>query len=617
MIYRTTHPAIAIALSSLICLHVAERDASAATAQGSAASSAAVPPPVPPAVPAAQTATEALASLEALARERPASIVSRSIATSPGGRPVTLWTLSFDPATADSRPGVLLVAGLDADRPAHVSIAAAAARRLVETRAELLSQVTVYVIPCANPDAILGSALRAEGSPSRNARPVDDDRDGTSDEDGPRDLDGNGMITPMRRSNPPPGDAPTHAADPADPRLVRKADPLAEARPEFSMHTEGTDSDSDGRIGEDPAGGVDIDCNFPARWPEFAPHAGAFQLSEPESAAIANFVLSHPRLVGALCLGRWESLARTPDPKPRDATGKTPMELDAGDEALWKELGKAWRDMSGQSRWTDDDPSGSLALWLYAHRGLPAFSTQGWGRPDAPKAEATDSAAADGDGPKDGKDDKSPRAAKRKDAKAADEEAMEWLAVSDRAFGGAGFVPWTPHAHPTLGAVEIGGFVPGFRRNPPPDAQQRVVEGTCGFVTLLAERRPQVRIDSVTVEELAPGVRRIRMRIANDGWFPTATSMGRTNEAPGPIVVRTGLPRESIVSGTRASRIASLGGYAAEDLEWVVNQPYSTPIRLEVHWRAMEPQVAVIEGTSVRLQGVPPRAPAAPAGDAQ
>lgn len=573
--------------------------------------------PVPPAgavVPQAQSPADALASLAALARERPATVSMRDIATSPGGRPVTVWTLSADPKTADSRPGVLLVAGLDADRPSHVAIAAGAVRRLLDTRADLLSQVTVYVIPCANPDAMLAGAPRAEGSPSRNARAVDDDRDGTADEDGPSDLDGNGVITPMRRLNPPPGDAPTHAVDPADPRLVRSADAVAGARPGFSMHVEGTDADGDGRIGEDPAGGVDIDCNFPARWPEFASHAGAFQLSEPESGAIASFVLERPRIAGALCLGRWESLARTPDPKPRDVTGKTPMELDSGDEALWKELSKAWREASGQSRWTDDDPSGSLALWLYAHRGLPAFSTQGWGRPDAPKAEGSEDASGDGAG-----DAKVQRGAKARDGrKAADEESVEWLAVSDRARGGAGFVPWAPFAHPTLGAVEIGGFVPGFRRNPPPDAQARIADAAGDFVAMIADRRPQVRIDSVTVEELAPGVRRIRMRVANDGWFPTATAMGRTNEVPGPIVVRIDAPREAIMSGPRASRIASVPGYGAQDLEWVVRHPNATPVRIEARWRAMDPQAVVIEGTTVRLEGVPARA-AAPsaAGGAQ
>ena len=555
---------------------------------------------------------DAIASLTALARERPGMLSMRDLATSPGGRPVTVWTLSSDPATADSRPGVLLVAGLDADRPAHVSIAAGAVRHLLETRGDMLSQVTVYAIPCANPDALLGGVSRAEGSPSRNARPVDDDRDGAVDEDGPRDLDGNGAITSMRRRNPPPGDAPTHATDPADPRLMRSADPLAGARPEFSMHTEGTDADGDGLIGEDPAGGVDIDRNFPARWPEFASHAGAFQLSEPESAAIAAFVLERPRIVGALCLGRWESLARTPDPKPRDATGKTPMELDAGDEALWKELSKAWRDTSGQSRWTDDDPSGSLALWLYAHRGLPAFSTQGWGRPDAPAAEES---SGSGDGGEATGDTEAQRGdGKSKGAKAADEEAAQWLAVSDRAHGGTGFLPWAPHAHPTLGAVEIGGFMPGFRRNPPPDAEQRIAEAAGDFVAMMAERRPQVRIDSVTVDELAPGIRRVRMRIANDGWLPTATAMGRANEAPGPIFVRIDVPREAIMSGARASRIGSIAGYGAEDLEWVLRHPDSNPIRIEARWRAMDPQVAVIDGTSVRLDGVPARASGAAAG---
>lgn len=560
----------------------------------------------PSAAAGAQSPADAIASLTELARARQGTLSMRDIATSPGGRPVTVWTLSSDPRTADSRPSVLLVAGLDADRPSHVSIAAGAVRNLLETRADLLSQVTVYVIPCANPDALLGGAPRAEGSPSRNSRPADDDRDGTVDEDGPRDLDGNRVITAMRRRNPPPGDAPTHAADPADPRLMRTADPVAGARPEFSMHVEGTDADGDGRIGEDPVGGVDIDCNFPARWPEFAAHAGAFQLSEPESAAIATFVLERPRIAAALCLGRWESLARTPDPKPRDATGKTPLELDAGDEALWKEIGKAWRDASGQSRWTDDDPSGSLALWLYAHRGLPAFSTQAWGRPDAPKAEDANGSGSDAEGAGDTKAQRSDR--KSKAVKAADEESVEWLAVSDRAHGGAGFVPWAPFAHPTLGAVEIGGFVPGFRRDPPPDAHSRIAEAAGDFVAMIAERRPRVRIDSVSVEELAPDVRRIRLRVSNDGWLPTATAMGRANEAPGPVFVRIDAPREAIMSGARASRIASIGGYGAEDLEWVVRQPYSTPVRVEARWRAMDPQVAVIEGTSVRLDGVPARA---------
>jgi hypothetical protein len=550
----------------------------------------------------------ALEALATLARERPDALSMRDIATSPGGRPVTLWTLSADPATADTRPGVLLVAGLDADRPTHVSIATSAARRLIETRGGLLGDVTVYVIPCANPDALLAGVSRAEGSPSRNARPVDDDRDGTADEDGPKDLDGNGAITMMRRSNPPPGVPATHAADPVEPRLLRAGDPLAGARPEFSVHAEGIDADGDGQVGEDPIGGVDVDCNFPARWPEFASHAGAFQLSEPEAAAIATFVLEHPRLVGALCLGRWESLARTPDPKPRDVTGKTPMELDAGDEAMWRDFGAAWRDSSGQSRWTDSDPSGSLALWLYAHRGLPAFSTQGWGRPDVPKDESA--AEPSSEGSADGGAKAARGTPRAKDAKPEDAEAVAWLAISDKVHGGIGFVPWSPFAHPTLGAVEIGGFMPQFRRNPPPDAQQRIADAACDLVAMIGERRPQVRIDSVTVEELAPGIRRIRMRIANDGSLPTATAMGRANEAPGPVVVRIDAVPESIMSGPRASRIAALGGFGAEDLEWIVAQPDSVPIRIDVHWRGMRPQSAIVDGRAARLVDVPPRAAA-------
>jgi hypothetical protein len=613
MIRRTAHVTIALAAASLLVAPGLAAHFAPASAAGSPLHGPQDPAAPAPAA-AAVSPADALAALAALARERPGTVSMRDLATSAGGRPVTLWTLSADPATAGSRPGVLLVAGLDADRPAHVSIAANAAQKLLETRGDLLERVTVYVIPCANPDALLGAAPRAEGTPSRNARPVDDDRDGTVDEDGPKDLDGNGIITMMRRSNPPPGVPATHAADPAEPRLLRTGDPLAGARPEFSVDVEGIDADGDGLVGEDPTGGVDVDCNFPARWPEFASHAGAFQLSEPEAAAIATFVLEHPRLAGALCLGRWESLARTPDPKPRDVTGKTPMELDAGDEAMWRDFGAAWRDASGQSRWTDSDPSGCLALWLYAHRGLPAFSTQGWGRPDVPKDEDPGDPVAEVPS---GATKAERGATGAKDAKPADEEAVAWLAISDKVRGGAGFVAWSPFTHPTLGAVEIGGFAPEFRRNPPEDAQRRIADAACDFVAMIGERRPQVRIDSVTVEELAPGIRRIRMRIANDGWLPTATAMGRANEAPGPVVVRIDAAPDSILSGPRASRIAALGGFGAEDLEWIVSQPDSKPIRMDVHWRGMDPQSALVEGCAVRLVGVPPSAAGPAKGGAQ
>ena len=130
------------------------------------------------------------------------------------------------------------------------------------------------------------------------------------------------------------------------------------------------DSDRDGLIAEDDIGGVDIDRNFPHLWPEFNPSAGQFQLSEPESQSLVKFVLEHPRIIGALVIGRWDNLVKTPDSKARDVTGKTPIALDSGDAATWEEMGRKWRELSGQARSTECDPSGSFALWLYAHRDL-------------------------------------------------------------------------------------------------------------------------------------------------------------------------------------------------------------------------------------------------------
>ena len=56
----------------------------------------------------------------------------------------------------------------------------------------------------------------------------DNDRDGRVDEDAPRDLNGDGLITQIRASGTLfPWPAPTVVADPAEPRLLRAPDAKA------------------------------------------------------------------------------------------------------------------------------------------------------------------------------------------------------------------------------------------------------------------------------------------------------------------------------------------------------------------------------------------------------
>ncbi|MBM4113133.1 MAG: hypothetical protein FJ253_07130, partial [Phycisphaerae bacterium] len=138
-------------------------------------------------------------------------------------RPVELLTLSADPGTADDRPGILVVAQLDGTRAATTEVAIRMASALLTNTPTVLDQVTVYLVPRANPDA--AAAFRSLPGPrgALGSRPVDEDRDGRADEDGPADLDGNGVITLMRKLDPPPSlAAPTLVVDDKDSRMLRE-----------------------------------------------------------------------------------------------------------------------------------------------------------------------------------------------------------------------------------------------------------------------------------------------------------------------------------------------------------------------------------------------------------
>lgn len=547
---------------------------------------------------AALTPKEALAAAHTLASTHPTNATMRLIGRSFGGEPIEVLVISENVLNSELKPAVLLVGGLDGNRPSSVAICVDAASQLLG-RSELLKATTYYIIPCANPDAFSMTAPRCADNAGRNLRPVDEDRDGRADEDRPQDINADGAITMMRRLDPPADDPATHLADPADPRLMRAADSVKDLRATHTLYIEGLDCDQDGLIAEDGIGGVDMDGNFPHRWQEFDRTAGATQLSEPESQALAQFVLDHPRIIAALVIGRWENLTKVPDSKEKDVTGRTPLALDSGDQPVWEEMGKRWRELSAQARCEEGDPSGSFALWLYAHRGIPTFATQLWGRPDASPLPPP-SPPATGDPP-------APTPAAPVGAP-ADAEAAGWLAWSDRDQAGRGFVSWTPFDHPTLGKVEIGGFRAGFRSDPPASEVARLARAVTDFLGEMAIKQPSVTLRNVTSRPIAPGVIEVQAQLVNEGWLPTTTSMGRINKQTAPIIVRISTPKEQLLSGQRVTIVEGLAGAGGQQsFRWILRTDPSTVTSIEVTWKPIGSQRIEIPSVSTtqKMAGTP------------
>ncbi len=118
----------------------------------------------------------------------------------------------------------------------------------------LVNERAFYIVPTVNPDG-RDYFMHGTGQGARSGHmPVDDDNDYQCDEDGPEDLNGNGVIEQMRKHVPGQG---THIKSALDPLILEPVKP-GEKGDYVLLGMEGFDHDGDGRVGEDPPGGAAI-----------------------------------------------------------------------------------------------------------------------------------------------------------------------------------------------------------------------------------------------------------------------------------------------------------------------------------------------------------------------
>ncbi len=582
-----------------------------------------------------------------------------SIGQSLEGRDIWVMTIAapgdVDP---DDRPALLVTAGLDGNRLVGSTVAIDVVAQLLENAdnddtdedsdaisvADFLSRHTLYVIPRANPDGVEQYFKDVQSEYVRNTRSDDADRDMRSDEDGPNDLNGDGLITMMRVFDLDDADM---MSDPADDRLNVKPDRMKGERAAFKLYVEGIDDDGDGAINEDGPGGVDLNMNYMHGYPEHKDGAGMYQLSEPESMAVIRFALDHQNIAATLTYGRHDNLTNTPNGKGTYKAG-TPKNIKPDDVSLYKAIGEQYRDITGLKKANTPDTGGSFTAWAYAQFGVPSFATPLWNGPTAdgnskngdgagedaqqpsesdeaqepltPSGvgdisqetldELFDAAAAAGfevtdemitqitpeaveqyaamsgikirrikaDEPEpadvveeDDSGGKGDDGEKKKKEKPRDKEEARWLKYNDEDRNGEGFVAWETIDHPEFGEVEIGGWRPYFKTNPPAAESSAIAEKQVEFILDLAAKMPSVSLTTPDITALADGLYKIEASIVNDGFLPTGTSMAVTNRKARPYVVRLGVPNHTIVTGQRVHKTWKINGSGGRyQMQWIV-----------------------------------------------
>ena len=517
--------------------------------------------------------------LEALAGSDVAEI--ESLGATLGGREIYALTLSIGEPAA--KPAILVVGAVHAPHVAGYELAVRMARQLVDQAGsdedvkKLLEEQTVYVIPLPSPDASEAFFHKPYSERTGNARATDDDRDGRTNEDGPEDLNGDGWITVMRIEDP----TGKYIPHPDDDRVLIEADPKKGEQGRYRVETEGIDNDQDDLQGEDGPGGVAFDRNFTFEYPYFEPGAGPHQVSEPETRAVADFAFDHPNIYLVLSFSPHNNLMHPW--KSGQQRDNIPTTVHEDDVPYLEHIAEKYQDI----RTAEEAPeppgaAGSFVHWAYFHFGRWSLGTRGWWVPKTEKSEepsTDDDEESDSDPEGEDRADET-KAADNKDTEKSDEKrgaedvnALRWLQQQ----GIQGFTPFEPFDHPNYPnrRVEVGGFHPYVRLNPPAAELDKLADEHTQFFMELADLRPRLAVTARKVEPLGGGLHRITAEVRNDGYLPTESAMGRRAETLQRLEIRIELPEgTSLVHGVERQSVDRLTGRGgAEEHQWLVQLP--------------------------------------------
>jgi len=367
---------------------------------------------------------------------------------------------------------------------------------------DLLRSRTFYIVPSVNPDsrAAFFNEPNNPHSPRRNRRPFDDDLDGWIDEDDKEDINGDGMITMMRRPDP---FGEFRTGD--DPRVLERREP--DEPGEWSMWWwEGIDNDGDGQINEDTVGGVDMNRNFPADWqPHNLQHgAGPYPTSEPEIRAIVSFIQKHRNIAALQSFHNSGNLILYPfgsrsfeNVPPRDQEVYRAIYQRGAEILPHYDPGSIMDDLYRVY--------GSTVDYGYLHWGMIAFTNELWDW------------VMDYDG----------------NGQISREERLRW---NDERLHGDAFVEWTPFTHPTLGEVEIGGWSQFHSRVPPEEFLEEMCRLNADFVIFHAEAMPLLEITRAEVERVSDRVVALDLFVANTGVMDTYPVLSQQLGVARPVV---------------------------------------------------------------------------------
>lgn len=427
-----------------------------------------------------------------------------------------LWVMTITDTkvgSADKKPAMYIDGNIHSNEIQGSEFALYTAWYLAEMYASgnkaiqsLLAEKTFYIAPTINPDARDNFLHQANtpNSPRTGMVPIDNDRDGLTNEDGFDDLDGDGHIVMMRRKNV----NGRYKVDPTDSRRMILVGNDEKGEYEL-LGSEGMDNDGDGFVNEDGEGAYDPNRDWGWNWQPNYIQNGAYKypFSIPENRAVVDFVMKHPNIAAAQSYhNNGGMILRGPGAIEDVDT------YNAQDVKVYDDLGKKGEEILPGYRYLvvyKDLYSvfGGELDWFYGGRGIYTFSNELWtGYSMYNKANGEDS------------------------------QSQLYTFDKDLLMKDA-FVDWHPYKHPTYGDIEIGGFKKTYTRLHPGFLLESDAHRNMAFSVYHAYHMPKLNIDEIEVKEIGGGLTQVTAVVSNQRMIPTHSSQDVKNNIETPDII--------------------------------------------------------------------------------
>ncbi|MBT3327449.1 MAG: peptidase M14 [Gemmatimonadales bacterium] len=477
--------------------------------------------------------------MQLMQRTWPEFLTLESIGESYGGREMWLMTINNPRTGAESsKAGMFIEANVHGNEIQGAEVALYTIWYLMENYdsidevKRLVDERVFHILPTVNPDG-RDYFLDGTGSGARTGHiPVDSDGDGLTDEDGPNDLNGNGVIEQIRKYVPGQG---TFRLDPTDSRFMQPVGPGETGDWEL-LGSEGIDDDGDGRTNEDPVGGYDPNRNYGADWQPNYIQGGSmdYPFRLPEARAINDFMVERPNIAGFQSFHNSGGMILRP---PGSAWyGDYP----ASDIRVYDELGETgermlpyynyyviWRGLytvhGGSIDWTNDG------------LGIVSFSNELWNSGQYFNSPLLQEQQRDQNSPISGQSSR--------------------FFFDDLLEHGDEYVEWAPFDHPEYGQVEMGGWKKLSGRVNPRFMSMELFHRNMAFTLYHADMMPMMSMGETSVERVGGDLYKVRVDITNERLIPTVTAEARDNRVVAPDIINVSGGVEVVAAGGVASKV--------------------------------------------------------------